>query len=585
MHVTELSRGARSALSALLGLIACVAMTTACTERQSEVVLEPTDLSELASGESHTYEVTTKTGQYVFGSVNQNSVDIVVTINGPDGEQIGAIDVSARGPEHVHFETTMAGIHQIIISPFEEAEGEYSVGAFRQERLADTVEGKVDQMMSRYSDDMPGGVIAVVRSGKIVFSRSYGLANVEYAVPNSISTPYHMASVSKQFTAMAIIMLDQRGLLGLDDDVRKHLPDLPDFGPTITLRHLLNHTSGLRDHWALWVMSGGMMDDVIRQQDLVRLVHRQKDLNFEPGAEYLYSNTGFMLLSEVVTTVSGKPFGEWMTDNVFEPLGMSSTQIYDDHERIVPGRAYSYHLSEDGLSKSVLSFANSGATSLFTTAEDLAKWLANFNSGLVGGTEAIEMLQVQGVLNDGETIDYALGIGVSEQNGLRRLSHGGSDAGFRTWLGYYPEIDAGIIVLGNDASFGTNGVGPAIANAFFSNHMIFENNAIAEPDSDSSNNTQTEEWQPDAIELTAYTGRYYSDELETFYSLSLEGDQLKINHVRHGDFTLSPQEKGAFGSGVWFIGTVKFDSAEEDGVSAMRMTNGGVRNLVFERVD
>lgn len=627
------------------------------------------------SGDSHTYELMTKEDQYVFGSVTQSSVDVMITVMGPDGERIGQYNNSARGPERVQFKTSKAGLHLMRVSPFApyaEEEGEYSVGIFRQEQLADTAEGKVDQWMSAYEEDMPGWVVAVVRGGDIVFSRSYGLANVEYGVPNSISTPYHMASVSKQFTAMAIVILSQQGLVGLDDDVRKYLPDLPDFGNTVTLRHLLNHTSGIRDHWTLWVMSGGRMDDVIRQQDLMRLVVRQKEMNFEPGEEYLYSNTGYLLLSEVVSTVSGKPFGEWMTANVFAPLGMNSTQIYDDHERIVPGRAYSYQYSNNGLSKAVLSYANSGATSLFTTAEDLAKWLSNFHSGQVGGRAAIEQLQVQGVLNDGETIDYALGIDIDEHNGLRRLSHGGADAGFRTWLAYYPEIDAGVVALGNEGSHPVV-IGDAVAEAFFSDYMSLQDESTNEQDTDSPSQHQTPEtvanavagvfaiqdgsyiqffydygvlfaewegqwepsfvmlrlddyefridvpgdeitvrfdltsegvvntatlfqngekpmrriddWKPNAEELAAYTGRYYSDELETFYSVALDGEELTIHHIRHGDFPLVPKEKGVFSSGEWFIGTVTFES-DEGGVSTtLRMSNGPIRNLRFERVN
>ena len=384
---------------------------------------------------------------------------------------MGTFDGPARGPEQFQFETAKAGLYRISVAPFEKEQGEYTVRILRQEPLADTPAGKVDQMMAPYRADTPGGVVAVVRGGEIVFGAGYGLANVEYGVPNTKSTPYHMASVSKQFTALAVVLLSLEGKLGLDDDVRKYLPQVPDFGHTITLRHLLNHTSGIRDHWTLWAMSGGRMDDVIRQQDLMRLVTRQRDLNFEPGAEFLYSNTGYLLLSEVVTKVSGRPFGEWMKANVFEPLGMSSTQIYDDHERLVPGRAYSYQYSKDGLSKAVLSYANSGATSLFTTAEDLARWLRNFRTGQVGGKRAIELLQVQGVLNDGKTIDYALGVGIGEQKGLRRIAHGGGDAGYRTWLAYYPEIDAGVVVLGNIASFDAGGIGARVAEAFFAADM------------------------------------------------------------------------------------------------------------------
>ena len=576
-----------------------------------------------------------------------------------------------EGPSISSLRPQKAGLYRISVAPFEKEQGEYTVRILRQEPLAATPEGKVDQMMAPYRADTPGGVVAVVRGGKIDFSAAYGLANVEYNVPNSTSTPYHVASVSKQFTAFAVVLLSLEGKLGLDDDVRKYLPELPDFGPTITLRHLLNHTSGIRDQWTLWAMSGGRMDDVIRQQDLMRLVTRQRHLNFKPGAEHLYSNTGYLLLSEVVTKVSGRPFGEWMKANVFEPLGMRSTQIYDDHERLVPGRAYAYQYSKSGLSKAVLSYANSGATSLFTTAEDLARWLLNLHTGQVGGKRAIELLQVQGVLNNGKTIDYALGISIGEQSGLRRISHGGGDAGFRTWLAYYPEIDAGVVVLGNIASFDAVGIGTKVAEAFFARDMHPKEQARAEgaeaakgatepvpaelgralagifaieegpymtiayedeklsarvegrpafallPEGHLTFRVDTPEpdvritfeadqegavnravldqngekpmrrvapWEPDAGALAAYTGRYYSPELETFYAVSLEDKKLIISHRRHGDFALSPREKDVFTCGEWYIGDVRFEHDRDGHVGSMSISNGRVRNLRFDRV-
>jgi CubicO group peptidase (beta-lactamase class C family) len=558
-----------------------VAITAGCSEPQTDLIFEQTEIAKLTTGDSHAYDVVIGESQFVSGFVDQVSVNVVVRIVGPDGEDLSEFDWTYQGPEDIRFETVAAGVHQIIVTPFEDETGEYSIGPLRQEPIANTPEGKVDQMMSWYSDGTPGGVVAVTRGGEIVFSKGYGLANIEYGVPNTASTPWHMASVSKQFTAMAVVMLHQQGLLDIDDDVRQHLPELPDFGRTITLRHLLNHTSGLRDHWTLWTMSGGRMDDVIRKEDIYRLVLRQRDLNFDPGSEYLYSNSGYMLLSEVVSMVTAQPFGEWMKENVFEPLEMHSTQIYDDHMRIVPGRAYSYAETEQGLSKSVLSYANSGATSLFTTAEDLAKWLTNFRTGQVGGANAIEMLQVKGVLNDGEELDYALGISVSEQNGLRRLSHSGGDAGYRTWLAYYPEIDAGVIVLGNKADFGAGGIGIDTADIFFGEHMAFEADA-EEPDDFEAPNLAT--WQPSASELSDYAGRYYSHELETFYNVGIDGNSLTISHLRHGVNQLSPQEDSVFSSDRWFIGSVKFERDEDEIIQKMSMSSGRVRNLVFERV-
>ncbi len=310
---------------------------TASSEELTPLSVGRQETHELKTGETHVYGLAAEKGQFVLGEAFQASVDVAVTVTDPDGEPVGTFDGPARGPESIQFQTRKAGLYRISIAPFKDEQGEYSIRILRQEPLAETPAGKVDQMMAAYRADTPGGVVAVVRGGEIVFGAGYGLANVEYGAPNAKSTPYHMASVSKQFTAFAVVLLSLEGKLGLDDDVRKYLPEVPDFGHAITLRHLLNHTSGIRDQWALWAMSGGRMDDVIRQQDLMRLVTRQRELNFEPGAEHLYSNTGYMLLSEVVTKASGRPFGEWMKANVFEPLGMSSTQIYDDHERLVPG--------------------------------------------------------------------------------------------------------------------------------------------------------------------------------------------------------------------------------------------------------
>ncbi|HUG38893.1 MAG TPA: serine hydrolase [Longimicrobiales bacterium] len=459
----------------------------------------------------------------------------------------------------------------------------------RAESLASTPGQRVDEIMADYRGDTPGGVVAVMRTGEIVFARGYGLANVEYGIPNTPTTPYHMASVSKQFTAFAIAMLADEGRLSLDDDVRAHIPELADFGETITLRHLLTHTSGLRDQWTLWAMSGGRMDDVIRQEDLLGLILLQRALNFPPGSEFLYSNTGYTLLAEVVERVTGEDFGAWMRANVFEPLGMRSTQIYDDHQRIVPGRAYSYREGDDGLAKAVLSYANAGATSLFTTAHDLARWLRNFRTGEVGGAGVMARLQERGVLTTGDTLGYALGIGVGDYRGLRRIQHGGADAGYRTLLAYYPDIDAGVIVLANTASFNTGEVATEVAEAFFGGEM-----AAAEPQSadmaDTADATGVpvarevlERWTPDATELAAYAGRYYSPELETAYTIAMVDGALVARHRRHGDIPLTPTERDTFRARRWFLDQVTFERDRAGAVTGMRGSAGRVRDLRFER--
>ena len=241
----------------------------------------------------------------------------------------------------------------------------------------------------------------------------------------------------------AILLLEKEGKLSIDDDIRKYIPEVPDFGKKITLRHLASHTSGLRDQWDLLVMAGWRMDDVITKAHIMKMVSRQKALNFNPGEEYLYCNTGFTLLAEVVSRVSGRTFAEFTKSNIFEPLLMSSTLFYDDHEKIVKGRAYSYKADSDGYKKSNLNYANVGATSLFTTAEDLGKWALNFASLKIGDQSIINKMNTPAILNNGKAIGYALGQSVGKYKGLNEIQHGGADAGYRSFLDRFPRSKTG----------------------------------------------------------------------------------------------------------------------------------------------
>ena len=258
------------------------------------------------------------------------------------------------------------------------------------------------------------------------------MANLEHQVPITPTTVFDIASVSKQFAGMAISMLIERGDIALDDDVRKYVPELPDFGHTITIRHLVHHVSGLRDWPGTLAVAGWLMDDVISFDQILTLAYNQKDLNFEPGAEYSYSNTGFNVLAEVVARVSGETFREWTDSQIFKPLGMNDTHFHDDHTEVVPNKAYGYARDSEGNYHAVPNGLTAlGSSSLYTTIDDLAKWVTNFETKNVGGEEVVERLFQRGVLNDGTQIGYAFGIGVGRYRGLRTYSHGGSWAAFR----------------------------------------------------------------------------------------------------------------------------------------------------------
>jgi CubicO group peptidase (beta-lactamase class C family) len=533
----------------------------------------------------------------------------------------------------------------------------------------------VDSLMAAYArPGSPGAAVLVFRGDQQLFARGYGVADLESGAPITPRTVFHVASVSKQFTAFAVAMLAAQGRLSLDDDVRQHLPELPDFGQRITLRHLLNHTSGLRDQWSLWVLAGGLGDDVIRQDDLLRLIYRQRELNFPPGTAHAYSNTGYTLLAEVVERVTGEDFGRWMKANVFDPLEMSDTQVYDDHRRIVPGRAYSYRRAGNGFEKAVLSYANAGATSLFTTTEDLARWLRNFGHARVGGAQAAEAMRQRGVLARGDTIAYALGIVLGRHRGLDMLSHGGSDAGYRAAVRYYPALDAGVVVLGNVAAIDADDVAEAVAEVFFAAEMeparqpaaasaqaaaspaaeptvavdaavldryvgdwAIEGGPVARihregerllmtvsqesrelrPLSDSAFHMRQDDVRltfhreadgtvrrataaqgtrrmavtralvPPAEELRAYTGRYYSPELETVYTVVVQEGRLLARHRRHGDVALTPREANQFRAAESWMGEVRFERGPDGAVTGMRVSSGSgrLRNLWFEKLD
>jgi CubicO group peptidase (beta-lactamase class C family) len=331
-----------------------------------------------------------------------------------------------------------------------------------------SLESRVDALFGKWNTlDSPGAAVAVVRDGMVIYRKGFGCAQLEYGVPITPSTVFHVASVSKQFTAMAITMLEEAGKLSAGDDIRKYLPELADFGKTITIRHLLNHTSGLRDQWDLLVLSGWRMDDVITQADIMDRLTRQKELNFAPGERYLYCNSGFTLLAEIVSRVSGQPFTDWTRDNIFKPLGMSSTHFHIDHREVVKDRAYSYEGEPGkGFEQAVLNYANVGATSLFTTVEDMANWLRNFDDKRVGGAAVADRMLAKGVLNNGSEIPYARGISIEEYQGLKMIGHSGGDAGFRSDIIYFPGERFGVAVFSNLGSFAPGTLTRQIADIY-----------------------------------------------------------------------------------------------------------------------
>ena len=311
---------------------------------------------------------------------------------------------------------------------------------------------KVDRVFDRWSrSDTPGCVVGVAVDGKPVLVKAYGMANLEYGIRLRPDTVFESGSVAKQFTAAAIALLCQDGKLSLDDPVRKYVPELPDFGKPILIRHLLNHTSGLRSQWPLMALSGRPTGRAVHTVDeILELVARMKELNFMPGDEFLYCNTGYTLLGVVVARVSGKSLDAFCQERLFKPLGMTRTQWRDDFTEIVPDRATAYGRRGAGPFFTNMSFTNViGNGGLLTTVGDLLVWNENLDDPRVGGKALVDQLQTRGRLNDGFENEYAQGLVVTEYKGVSEVSHGGSTAGYQTYLARYPGERLSIAVLSN----------------------------------------------------------------------------------------------------------------------------------------
>lgn len=315
-------------------------------------------------------------------------------------------------------------------------------------------ESRIDEIFKEFTAaGSPGCTAGVYEGGRVVHRGAYGMANLDHDVKLAPDSVFHVASVSKQFTAAAILLLAEDGKVSLDDDVRKFIPELPDFGARITIRHLANHTSGIRDQWDLLGLAGWRYArDLITDDDVLQMLSRQKDLNFTPGERHLYSNSGFTLMALIVKRASGRSLREFTTERIFKPLGMDKTHFRDDFNEVVKGQAYGYARTGTGFRLSVTNFDTAGATSLLTTIDDLAKWHANFDAPTVGGEKLISGLLTRGVLNDAQKIDYAAGITHGTYRGVPTVGHGGSDAGYRAAFLRFPEQKLGLAVLCNLAS-------------------------------------------------------------------------------------------------------------------------------------
>ena len=435
----------------------------------------------------------------------------------------------------------------------------------------------------------PGCALAVARGGKVIYEKGYGLANVEENVSITPQTVFDIGSTSKQFTAASILLLEKQGKLSVNDDIRKYVPEIPDYGHKITILHLLNHTSGLRDYLALLELAGVNTDSVTTDEDALAIIANQKGLNFEPGSEWLYSNSGFFLLSVIVKRVSGKSLPQFAADNIFAPLEMKNTVYRDDHTQIVANRALAYDAREreGGYALNVSYFEQTGDGAVHTAVEDLLKWDENFYSGEVGGKEFLTELQEPGKLNSGKQLKYAKGLMVDKYRGLPIVEHGGAWGGYRAQLLRFPEQHFSVACLCNVGNADPDRRALRVADIYLAEEM-------KEPAPRAREERKREKRETVAVpaeKLAAYTGTFRSEELRATYLLAVEDGKLKLKSIQSGDgFLHSPQklELRPVGEDVFLVDEEGLEFAFEHpnssgSASGFRLNAGRTKGLQFLR--
>ncbi len=397
---------------------------------------------------------------------------------------------------------------------------------------------KIDSIFREWNvPNHPGGSIGIMKEGKIVFSKAYGLASLEYLVPNSTSTLFNVASVSKQFTAMGIVLLHLQGKLSVDDNIKKYMPDLPEFAESITIRQMLHHSSGLRSLHALFSLAGWRSDDSRTNEDLYRIMKDQRDLNFPSGDEFLYCNTGYMFMAKIIEEVTKEKFTDWMKKSIFIPLDMTHTYVEDDYSRVVPDNATSYYTRKQGFDRAVEYWGYVGSGNIHSTTDDLLNWLENFYNPKPQWEKAFEMMLTLDPLNNGKFNDYAFGVRIDSLRGIKRIGHGGSIGGYRSFICTYPDEKLSIAIITNFSTSSPGNKAVEISKILL-DHVTKNNEGINANISKAiklSNKT-----------LQKYVASYWNDKNNIVRQIYLKNDTLRYVRSENNEVRIIPMKKNEF---------------------------------------
>ena len=429
----------------------------------------------------------------------------------------------------------------------------------------------------------PGCSLGVIQDGRLIQATGYGSANLDHGIPNGPHTIFRVGSVSKQFTAAAIALLVIRGELDLDAPVQRYISELPDYPDPPTLRHLVHHTSGLRDYIVLMALAGNRSEDFYTNQEVLDAISRQRELNFTPGTEYLYSNSGYFLLGEIVARISGGSLRQFAEENFFAPLGMTNTHFQDDHNEIVHNRATGYAPTGDGFRVNVTTLDMVGDGGIFTSVEDWVAWDRNLGEGTVGGDDWLALMHTRGVLNSGDTIPYAFGISHGEHRGLATVGHGGSWVGYRAGMTRYPEVGYSFVALCNSSRIDPMALIAGTAEVYLGDRMApAEEAAESEAQAEASEEDDASQDPPprDIPNRARYAGSFHSPELNVTYRIVEEAGAGLTLHAGRWDPVTLLSDSNAVLAGERGM-TFRFSDLVDGRYQSMIVDAGRVKNLRF----
>jgi len=434
----------------------------------------------------------------------------------------------------------------------------------------------IDNVFADFNAETPGCALGVVQSGQLVYGRGYGMANLEHDVPINTTSIFRIGSVSKQFAAAVAALAAMEGYLDLEDPLQKWIPELPDYGEPLTLRHTLNHTSGLRDYITLMSLKGLRGDDFYTVDELIEVQALQEELNFTSGSEYLYSNSGYVLLTEAVARAVDKPFKDYAEEVLFRPLQMSHSHFHDDHNHIVPLRADGYSPRGDRFRTNMTTLDMIGDGGVYTSIDDMVHWVTALEQdGIRSGLTPI--LETKGVLNSGEEISYALGQSHGEHRGLATIGHGGSWVGFRADVLRFPSQSTSIVTLCNRSDAGPSGRAIQVADIVLAEHLA---PLSEEPNLEAEDSRERAE-RSEVSDPSSYLGTYYSPELEVNYEFTNTDGSLVVHMGPNAESELQRISGDTLAAGSR---TFRF-SRERGEVTGFELDAGRVVHLRFIRLN